>query len=255
MSAKFAIVTGGASGIGRGITRRLLEEKRAPWSVLVVDFDINSIEDAKKVFPDYVANKRVVFLDGDVGQPQVAKDAVKKVVDEFGHLDLLVNNAGGGGFVPFLEQTPQGWWSVLNSNLSSCFFFSQAAAPELEKRRGSIINISSTRALMSEPNTEAYSASKGGICSLTHAMAASLAHKVNVNCICPGWIDVSGPEWGPGRVQLEIKPSDNAQHRSNRVGRPEDIAEAVMYLVGADFISGQSIVIDGGITTTMSYAE
>ena len=115
--------------------------------------------------------------------------------------------------------------------------------------------MASTRAAQSEPNTEAYSASKGGIVALTHAMAASLAHKVRVNCICPGWIDVTGPEWGPGRKQLEISDEDKEQHHSNKVGSPDDIADAVLYLEASTFVSGQDIKVDGGMSKRMIYVE
>ena len=253
---KVAIVTGGAGGIGRGITQVLLQQApKVEWNVHVVDFSRATIEDAKTFFKDYVDAGRVSFQEGDCGDHLVAKAAVDNALKTFGHLNLLVNNAGGGGFVPFLEQTPEGWMKVINSNLSSCFYFSQAATPALTETYGSIINISSTRAFQSEPNTEAYSASKGGICGLTHAMAASLAHKVKVNCVCPGWIDVSGPKWGPGRTQLEIKDSDRSQHHSNRIGTPRDIAEAILYLEGAGFVSGQTITIDGGMSVKMIYEE
>jgi NAD(P)-dependent dehydrogenase (short-subunit alcohol dehydrogenase family) len=119
-------------------------------------------------------------------------------------------------------------------------------------RRGNgatIVNIASTRAFMSEPNTEAYSASKGGIVALTHAIAMSLSeHHIRVNCISPGWIETE-------RVPAKTK-RDHQQHPAGRVGRPEDIAQACMFLAEyADFITGQNIIVDGGMTKKMIYAE
>jgi len=250
-----AIVTGGAQGIGRGIVRRLLEEVtpegKTAWAVVSVDRDERGIADASTVFAAAVKEGRLKFHQGNVGSPEVASCVVRDAVNAFKRLDLVVNNAGGGGFVPLLEQTPEGWLECINSNLSSAFFFSQAAAPELTKVRGAIVNISSTRAYQSEPGSEAYSASKGGLVALTHSLAASLAHKVTVNCVCPGWVDVSGPENGPDRIQATLTPQDSAQHWSGRVGRPEDVADAVLFLQKSKFVTGQAITVDGGMTKKM----
>jgi NAD(P)-dependent dehydrogenase (short-subunit alcohol dehydrogenase family) len=111
---------------------------------------------------------------------------------------------------------------------------------------GLIVNIASTRAFMSEPDSEAYAASKGGLVSLTHALAASFApHRVRVNCISPGWIETGD--------YLKLREADHLQHFSGRVGRPEDIAKACLFLAGNDFINGENIIIDGGMTRKMIY--
>eukprot|EP00759_Apiculatamorpha_spiralis_P051490 PhF_6_TR5247/c0_g1_i1/m.7614 len=248
-----AIVTGGAQGIGRGIVRKLLSLRS--WNVVSVDRDEAGILDASSIFKDYVDNGSLLFVQGNVGLPETSKTAVQTAIEKFHRIDLIVNNAGGGGFKPFLEQTPEGWNDTIQSNLSSCFYFSQAAAEELKKTQGAIVNVASTRAFMSEPNTEAYAASKGGVVSLTHSMAASLAHSVTVNCVCPGWIDVSGPEHGPGRQQHPIKAEDKEQHWSGRVGTPEDVADAVVFFAGAKFVTGQVLCVDGGMTKKMIYHE
>ena len=249
-----AIVTSGAQGIGRGLCKALLLDKGTTWKVVAVDRDVAGCEDAKQFFaeiPNVSGEVRVVV--GDVGDAHDARRIVADTVRDFGRLDLLLNNAGGGGFVNFADQTADGWMSVINANLSSVFFMSQAAAPTLTECKGCIINMASTRAFMSEPNTEAYSASKGGVVALTHAMAATLAHKVRVNGIAPGWIDVSGPQWGPGRTQHPISDADKSQHFTNSVGTPEDIADAVSYLCRASFVTGQIITVDGGMTKKMIY--
>lgn len=242
-----AIVTGGAQGIGRGITRRLIA---AGWKVLVVDRDSTGIAHARAEFSDSTVCR---FLRGDCGKPITSQRAVTAVQKAFGRLDLVVNNAGGSGFAPFEKQTPAGWHRAIDANLSSSFFFSQAAAPLLGIHGGAIVNIASTRALQSEPNSEAYAAAKGGVVALTHALAASLRHRVRVNAICPGWIDVSDPSLGPGRKPIKITAKDKAQHWSGRIGTPDDIADAVCYLAQATFVSGQILVVDGGMTKTMIY--
>lgn len=235
-----ALVTGGAQGIGRGLARRLLA---AGWRVLVVDRDARGLAHARREFADPAACR---LQRGDCGRPATARRA-------FGRLDLLVNNAGGSGFAPLARQTPAGWRAALDANLSSAFFFSQAAAEALAAAHGAIVNIASTRALQSEPGAEAYAAAKGGVVALTHALAASLAGRVRVNCICPGWIDVSGPQWGPGRRQAALSAADHAQHWCGRVGTPDDIAAAVLHLAGAGFTTGQVLVVDGGMTRAMRY--
>ena len=125
----------------------------------------------------------------------------------------------------------------------------------LKNLKGSIINISSTRTFQSEPNTEAYSASKGGILALTHSLAISLGPEIKVNCISPGWIDVSGIKKKSKANQIELSEADHSQHPAGRVGKPEDIANMVLFLLNPenDFITGQNFIIDGGMTRKMIY--
>ena len=259
--SRVAIVTGGAQGIGRGVTLALL---RGLWSVVAVDLSADGIADAQKFFKAQQANgalpagaiEHLAIRKGDCADAAVAKATVAHAVKTWKRLDLVVNNAGGAGlFVPLQEVTPERWSQYLGANLSSTFFFSQAAADALTATRGSIVNIASTRAVMSEPNSEAYAAAKGGVVGLTHAMAATLAGKVNVNCICPGWIDVSGPEFGANRTQYALSDKDKAQHFAGRVGTAQDVAEAVLYLAGAPFVCGQTLTLDGGMTKKMIYEE
>ena len=136
------------------------------------------------------------------------------------------------------------------------FLFAKQALAHLQAAQGSIVNIASTRALMSEANTEAYSASKGAIVALTHALAVSLGPKVRVNCISPGWIETS--EWRRSSVRHapELREIDHSQHPAGRVGIPEDIASMVSFLISSEngFITGQNFVIDGGMTRKMIYA-
>lgn len=232
--AKAAVVTGGARGIGRAIVRRLLADG---WAVLSADRH-----------PEAEAGAVALRVD------LAAADACRRVVAEararFGRLDLLVNNAGISEFVPLADETLDHWNHVLAVNLTAPFLLAREAAPllALAPAGGVIVNIASTRALMSEAGTEAYSASKGGLVALTHALAVSLGPKVRVNGISPGWIDVRG---GP------LSATDHAQHPVGRVGRPEDVAGLVAWLAGpeAGFMTGANLVLDGGMTRRMIYAD
>lgn len=254
---KVALVTGGAQGIGRGVALHLLRLREPSFNVVIVDRDQLGIDDFLSVANNEgYAAPRVTAHHADVTKQQVAKRIIDEIDRHYGRLDVLVNNAGGGGLgVPLQDVTEELWHGVLDSNLSSAFFFSQASAPLLTSTRGSIVNISSTRAIMSEPNSFPYSAAKGGIEGLTHSLACSLAGKVNVNCLRLGWIDVSGRDFGPGRTQCEISDADHLQHFSGRVGTAQDVAEAIVFLSNAPFVCGETLTIDGGMTKKMIYVE
>jgi hypothetical protein len=146
---------------------------------------------------------------------------------------------------------------VLAVNLTGPWLCSRAFASLLCERRGSIVNIASTRALMSEPYTESYAASKGGLVALTHALALSLGPAVRVNCVSPGWIDVTPLAKRSRRQPEQLSARDHVQHPAGRVGRPEDVAGMVLYLASdaAGFITGQNLVVDGGMTRKMIYVE
>ena len=173
-----------------------------------------------------------------------------EIIKEYKRVDILINNAGRGCFNPLLELGIEEWDSILQLNLRAAFVASQEFARyHISGSRGRIINIASTRYLMSEPGGEAYAASKGGLVSLTHALAVSLGkEKITVNAISPGWIET--------KVYDALSVTDHAQHPSGRVGRPEDIARACLFLAdpASDFITGENIVIDGGMTKKMIYA-
>ena len=176
---------------------------------------------------------------------------------EFGRLDVLVNNAAVSRRVPVTELSLADWNRVLAVNLGGSFLCAKHAAPHLRAARGVMVNIASTRALMSEADTEAYSASKGGVVALTHALAMSLAPEVRVNCVSPGWIETS--DWQKANTRRVPRHSerDRAQHPVGRVGRPADVAALIAYLVSpeAGFVSGANIVIDGGMTRKMIYED
>ncbi|MGV3579202.1 SDR family oxidoreductase [Brevundimonas sp.] len=224
---KKAIVTGAAGLIGQGICQALIAEG---WTVAAFDLKPGP-EDARSVICD-------------VGDEASVKAAFAELGWET--LDFLVNNAGiaGPDRGPMADLSLADWRRVTDSHLTGAFLMSRAAIPLLGEG-SAIIHVVSTRAFMSEPNTEAYAASKGAMVALTHAMAISLGPKVRVNAIAPGWIS-------DGK---DLRPVDHEQHPVGRVGRPDDIAGAVLYLAGAGFVTGQVLTVDGGMTRKMIYAE
>ncbi|WP_305046811.1 glucose 1-dehydrogenase [Geoalkalibacter sp.] len=239
-----ALVTGAARGIGQAIAVELLG---AGYGLMLADIDE---ERGAATARELAAPERVHFRATDVADPRAVQSLIDATIDVFGRLDLLVNNAGLMIRKSPEELSVEEWQRVLAVNLTGPFLCACAAAPHLRKRRGSIINIASTRALMSEAHTEAYSASKGGLVALTHALALSLGPEIRVNCLSPGWIDVSaGAE--------ALSAADHAQHPAGRVGTPEDIARAVRFLADPAnrFITGQNLIIDGGMTRKMVYVE
>ncbi len=237
---KVALITGGARGIGKAIAARLLQEGMA---VAIVDRDRAGEQAAR----DLGARGPVRFQQADVAREDEVRRAIDEVAQSWGRLDALINNAGIMIRKPLVELTLAEWERVIAINLTGAFLCARHAAPLLKAARGAIVNIASTRALMSEPNTEAYAASKGGLVALTHALALSLGPEVRVNCISPGWIDTRGEA---------LSEADHLQHPAGRVGRPEDVAELAAYLAspGAAFVTGADFVIDGGMTRKMIYA-
>jgi len=229
MTQKTVLVTGGARGIGNG-TARLLAARG--YLVAVADLD---------------GRADLPFFRCDVSREPSVRACVRAVVREFGRLDALVNNAGlADPADPPVEKLPlKAWNRRIGVNLTGVFLMTKHCVPHLRRTRGAIVNVASTRALQSEPDTEAYAASKGGVVALTHALAISLGPAVRVNCISPGWIAKGG----------RLRRKDHAQHPVGRVGRPQDIGEMVAFLIseGAGFITGQNFVVDGGMTRKMIY--
>jgi NAD(P)-dependent dehydrogenase (short-subunit alcohol dehydrogenase family) len=237
MTQKVALVSGGAQGIGKAIAVLLAARG---CQVAAADRD-------REAGRELAGEPRVAFFHCDVASEPSVRACVRAVVKRFGRLDGLINNAGlaNPADLPVDRLSLASWNRRIAVNLTGAFLMTKHCVPQLRKGGGAIVNISSTRALQSEPNTEAYAASKGGLVALTHALAISLGPKVRVNCVSPGWID--------GRAKLTKK--DHAQHPVGRVGRPEDIAELVAFLLSdaAGFITGQNFVADGGMTKKMIY--
>ncbi|MBY0338740.1 MAG: SDR family oxidoreductase [Acetobacteraceae bacterium] len=228
---RVALVTGGARGIGRAIAARLAREG---WRVVTADLSP----------AEPVAGGRHAVA--DVADEVAVRALVASVLAEEGRLDGLVCNAGVMVRKPLRDLSLAEWQRVIGTNLTSAFLLAREAEAPLRAARGAIVTIASTRARQSEPDTAAYSASKGGLVALTHSLAVSLGPEVRVNGVSPGWINVS-----------DEAPSarDHAQHPVGRVGVPEDIAALVAWLLGPEsgFVTGAEFVSDGGMTRKMIY--
>jgi len=220
---KVAVVTGGAQGIGKAICEAFEEQGVA---VCTIDLQDNN------------------YFVGDIADETVLREFAAKVISDYGKIDYLINNAcltkGGLNSCSYDDFN-----YVLRVGVSAPFLLTQLFQDHLNPEAG-IVNISSTRHLMSQADTESYTAAKGGITALTHAMAVTLAGKARVNAVSPGWIDTTNTEFnGP----------DAEQHPVGRVGNPADIVNAVMFLCDpkSSFITGQNITVDGGMTKLMVY--
>ena len=242
--SKTVIVTGAANGIGKGIATAYANEK---YNVIIADIDAENGRILRNSLQK--ENLNAEFVSCDVSDPDSVKNLVQEAVRHYSSIDIVINNAGISAFTPPEELSADGWDNIINTNLRSSFLLTKAAAREMKKSGGgSVVNIASTRAVMSEPNSEAYAASKGGLLALTHAMAISYADDhITVNCISPGWIKTEN--YG------DLRDIDHQQHPSKRVGKPEDIARACLFLTRPenDFINGENLVIDGGMTRKMIY--
>ena len=249
VKTKTAVVTGGAQGIGISIVNALLQ---AGFNVSVWETDKEALieEELKRNNPS-----RWLGIQCDISKENEVKKAVIQTLDYFGNIKVLINNAAISANKPLCELEVNEFRRVIDVNLTGAFICTRFCEDELRKNKGSIINLCSTRAFQSEANTEAYSASKGGIFSLTHALAVSMGPDVRVNSISPGWIDVSAQRKKSTARQEILSDADHLQHPAGRVGKGEDIAAMVLFLVDPknSFITGQNFTIDGGMSRKMMY--
>ncbi|MDX8338731.1 SDR family oxidoreductase [Draconibacterium sp. IB214405] len=245
---KHVIITGGAQGIGKHLVLELLSEN---YAVSVFEIDIEAIAEFQKEIPQ----EMVQIYHVDVSDEESVKAAIYKSMDKHRNIYALVNNAGISINKNLTDLSLDEWNKVIGTNLTGAFLCSKYATPFMKLKGGRIVNMASTRALQSESNTEAYSASKGGILALTHALATSLGPEIKVNAISPGWIDVSAVKKSSVANQDKLTKEDHAQHPAGRVGKASDIASMVLFLLQPenDFITGQNFVIDGGMTKKMIY--
>lgn len=217
------VITGGAQGIGK----RIAERFRAEGAITEI-----------------IDKKPGDWFVGDIADPRVLEEFSDGVINRHGRVDVLVNNA-----LPLMKGIEECSWEEFvyaqKVGVAAPFYLAKLFKNHFQKG-SSIINISSTRAFMSQPQTESYAAAKGGITSLTHALAVSLAPKVRVNSIAPGWINTTAAEY---------EGADALQHPAGRVGNPDDIASMALFLCSdeAGFITGENITIDGGMSRLMIY--
>lgn len=249
MNNPVVVVTGGAQGIGKAIAQRFLLDG---FGVVMGDVDEEAGRETER---EYALLGTIRFFQADAGLETDVQKLLAGALATFSGVDILVHNAGIGCSRPVEALSLVDWERVIRVNLTGAFLCAKYFSPSLRARHGSIINIASTRALMSEPNTEAYSASKGGIVALTHALAASLAPDIRVNCISPGWIETGAWAKSSNRTVPQHSEADKGQHWAGRVGRPEDIANLAAYLASdkSGFITGTNMVVDGGMTHKMIY--
>lgn len=246
-NGRVALVTGAARGIGLGIAAWLVCEG---WQVVLADLDRERGSRVAKAL-----GEGAWFVTMDVADEEQVTLGVAQVLGQFGRLDALVCNAAvADPHNITLEALDLAYWNrVLAVNLSGPMLLAKHCAPYLRAHGGAIVNLTSTRAGQSEPDTEAYAASKGGLLALTHALAISLGPEIRVNAVSPGWIDARDPSV---RRAEPLSDADHAQHPAGRVGTVEDVAAMVAWLLSRDagFITGQEFVVDGGMTKKMVYA-
>jgi len=242
---RVVIVTGAANGIGRGIANSYAHNGD---KVILADIDVEA--GTKQSFELQGQGKEAIFIKTDVRIEQDIKNLINQTYQTYGKIDILINNAGKGLFKSPFDVTVEEWDDVIHTNLRSVFLCSREAARYMKQSGGSIVNIASTRAMMSEAHSEGYAATKGGIVAITHALAASFSeYQITVNAISPGWIETGNYE--------ELRKEDHDQHFSKRVGTPTDIANACLYLTDSknNFVTGINLVVDGGMTRKMIYEE
>lgn len=254
---KVIAVTGGGAGLGRGIAWHFA---RAGYAVSITDRDRQAGKESLQVMQQ--AGAEALFVPGDVSHPGDMKRWLLQTKAKLGCPDILVNNAGTEIRKDVLKLSIAEFDRVIATNLRGTFICSQTVAKMMARRgrpkdqeQGCIINIASTRALMSEAGTEGYTASKGGIVALTHGMAISLArHRIRVNSISPGWIEVSDWQKAAQAKTPHHSKADREQHPVGRVGVPEDVAKTCQFIAeDAAFMTGQNIILDGGMTVKMNY--
>jgi NAD(P)-dependent dehydrogenase (short-subunit alcohol dehydrogenase family) len=266
-TARNYLITGGARGIGRGLSRILLSSGHR---VCILDNNTEELDHAAALFAkSHTRGRDFEAIACNLRQPAEIRSAVGRASKLFdGKLDVLVNNAAytaGVGAANAGNMTLEMWTASLETNLTAPMLMSQHCLPMLAKSPsrtsgGSIVNISSTRAIMSEQDNEAYATTKAGLLGLTQSMAVSLGSQgVRVNAILPGWIhveneckdaDVQGRKWEDG-----LSEADHAWHLTGRVGKVEDVLRAVQYLSESEGVSGTEVVVDGGVTRKMVYPE
>jgi NAD(P)-dependent dehydrogenase (short-subunit alcohol dehydrogenase family) len=240
-----AVVTGGTSGIGKGIAGLFLKE----GAKVVIAGRREDV--GRKAEAELSALGEVRFMRADVGEESDVENLIASAAAWAGDLDILVNNAGSGSSGTILDLSAAEWDRALRSNLTSVFLCSKYAAPHFVRRnRGAIVNIASGAGMNGIKGMAAYGTAKAGVINLTRCMAVDLArYQIRVNCISPGFIDTPAMDDMPGVDAAAFKEKLAKKYPLGRIGVPEDIAKAALYLVSDDasFTTGINLVVDGGM--------
>ncbi|NCP19388.1 MAG: SDR family oxidoreductase [Erythrobacter sp.] len=252
MSKNSIFITGIGNGIGRALA---VFYTQLGWRVAGLDPDEDALAELREGL-----DGELLLIAGDAGREADVIDTADRLSEwlDGAPLTCLVNNAGIADPYagPLEELSLADFQSWVDASLTAAFLCSRACLPLLRRsENGSIVNISSTRAVMSEPDCFGYAAAKGGLDALTHAMAVSLGPDIRVNAIRPGWIETRNWQKSADREKVEHRDKDKAQHPVGRVGRPADIVDTVHWLLGAGFVTGQAINVDGGMTRKMIYED
>ena len=249
---KVVIVTGGGEGIGACIAQSYAQKGA---HVIIAECDEEAGVETEAYIND--GGGSAYFLKTDVSLENDVIDMVGQVVNRFGHIDILINTAAISASGTLFTRTIEEWNRVLAVNITGPYLCTKHVAPHMKNEGCNIINIGSTRAMMSEPHTEPYSASKGALLSLTHSLANTLSPTIRVNAISPGWVDVSQWKKKKNRKFVHLTDRDHSQHLVGRVGAPEDVAKTCLFISSEDagFITGSNVILDGGMSVKMSYCE
>ncbi|MEK4487147.1 SDR family oxidoreductase [Psychrobacillus sp. FSL H8-0484] len=243
---KVFVITGGANGIGRCLVE---EFSKLGGTIAFVDKDAAT---GQKVHASLSGNH--LFFSGDIAKKEDIELFTNQVIQQYGCIDFLINNAGFSNKGILSDCSYEDFNEILQVGITAPYMLTKLFQSHFNKH-AAIINMTSTRAFMSQADTESYSAAKGGISALTHALSISLAGKVRVNAISPGWIDTSA--YHENGETYKSSAEDHLQHPSKRIGTPTDIARAAIFLCDPnnDFINGETITIDGGMSKLMIYND
>ncbi len=248
LEGKVALVTGAAKGIGKGCAQVLSKHGAR---IAVVDIDaVTGPQSAEEI---EASGGRAAFLRADVSKAHDVQEMFTRLIELFGRLDVLINNAGYHISKNVEDTSEQEWDYILNTNLKSVFLCSKYAIPHLRETRGAIINMSSMVGLVGQRNAGAYSATKGGIIAMTRGMALDFAKDgIRVNCICPGWVETPLVEdwFGQQTDPQAAKTYIYGRHPLGRIATPEEVGEAAVFLCSeqSSFVTGVALPLDGGVT-------
>jgi NAD(P)-dependent dehydrogenase (short-subunit alcohol dehydrogenase family) len=248
LDGKVALITGAAKGIGKGCAQVL--GKRG---VRVAIADLDDAAGPLTAAGIETSGGRAVFLRADVSKVDDVQKAITRLIEVFGRLDILINNAGYHISKNVEDTSEEEWDYILNTNLKSFFLCSKYAIPQLRKTRGAIVNMSSMVGLVGQRNAGAYSATKGGIIAMTRGMALDFAKDgIRVNCICPGWVETPLVEdwFSQQKDPQAAKEYIYAKHPLGKIATPEEVGNAVVFLCSEEssFVTGVALPVDGGVT-------